>query len=650
MKRSYIRLFLIVVAAIFITLALYFIFRNQLLKQTVQDKVNNFNDHREVKVQFEKVYFKGVKTIRLDSLSVTSTPNDTLLSIHSLSARINLWQLVSGHIRFRNLTVKNASIHFEQNKMDSYYRSFSRKDGIHYSDSSAPNLYARTEHLLRRVFAMIPSKLVLDNFCIVYSLDSIKVLGTIDHLRFKNGKFASTLQLKGSDLIQIAEIAGTVKPMQHAVELSINPQNEKLMLLSPMAGLFGAELRYKSFNIKFVEKGKKGKLLRLEGHCSLGQFQIDHNAVSSKNITFPGFAMNFNLVIGTNYLELDSISEINIGDLNIHPYLKYIISPADTISFSCNIPSFTVNDFFTSVPADLFPRLAYVEADGSIAYRTKLIVDLKQPDSLLLESKLNTKNFKIRHIDNELLKMNSSFSYSAYEKGKLVRTIIIGPDNPDYLQLDEVPVLLQSAILLAEDGSFYSHEGFLLNAIRRAIAENIKEKRFYRGGSTISQQLVKNVYLSHEKTISRKLEEVILVWLIESNNLVSKHRMFEVYLNIIEWGPNVYGPKEAARFYFQKNVGQLNAEECIFLASVIPSPKKFYYRFDKTGRLAPFMVNYYADMSEKLLHKGLLTSANGDSLSSLLTITGLAKEYLRFDTVLIDSVQTLDVLIEGQSE
>lgn len=114
---------------------------------------------------------------------------------------------------------------------------------------------------------------------------------------------------------------------------------------------------------------------------------------------------------------------------------------------------------------------------------------------------------------------------------------------------------------------------------------DLKERRFARGGSTISMQLVKNVFLNRRKNIARKLEEALIVWLIEQNRLTSKERMFEVYLNIAEWGPGVYGLLEASEFYFGKRPSQLTLEECIYLASIIPKPKHYRSSFEANGRV-----------------------------------------------------------------
>jgi hypothetical protein len=627
------RIYITISSVVLVILIIFFSFRNQYLNTTINKKLTDYNKSHSIKIQFEKVCFKGLMSVHFDSLSVSTASGDTVCFIGSLTAGVKIRHLVAGHIAFSKLYIENAYINIRQNTINNYFRKSPEADTIHHSDSSQLNLFDKTDRLLNRVFATIPSRMIIRNSSFIYSNDSIKIEAVADLLQLKNGNINSTIKVSGNHQSQTIVIDGQVSSKTRWFNLSISPLDADKMINSQLANLFGASVNYKSLTINFTEKRKKGEALLLEGECVLGPFEIDYKPLSSKYINFPTYSMKFDLVVGSNYLELDSISEINLGKLTLHPFIKYNLSPSDTVILSLKVPAFTTDDFFNSLPADLFPDLRQLDADGSLSYYTKLFVDLKQPDSLRLESFLKSNNFRIKHIDNELLKMNSDFLYTAYEKGKAMRTFQIGPENPDYRALNEIPILLQNLILCAEDNAFYSHRGFWIESIRSAIVKNIKERKFARGGSTISQQLVKNVYLSREKTISRKLEEIILVWIIESNHLVPKGRMLEVYLNIIEWGPNVYGVNEASHFYFRKDVSQLNPSECIFLASVIPSPKKFFWRFDKEGQLQPFMLEYYRDMSEKMFSRGYLRTSNGDSLSMLLHITGPAKSYLKTETL-----------------
>jgi membrane peptidoglycan carboxypeptidase len=159
-------------------------------------------------------------------------------------------------------------------------------------------------------------------------------------------------------------------------------------------------------------------------------------------------------------------------------------------------------------------------------------------------------------------------------------------------------------VLTSEDGSFFHHRGFNQKAIRESLITNIKRGRFVRGGSTISMQLVKNVFLTRNKTIARKLEELLIVWIIEQNRLVSKDRMFEIYLNIIEWGPGVFGIGQASKFYFGKNPSELNLQESIFLAGIIPFPKRYKSVFEYNG----YLKNYFAAYMERM--KTIMVSRN----------------------------------------
>lgn len=257
-----------------------------------------------------------------------------------------------------------------------------------------------------------------------------------------------------------------------------------------------------------------------------------------------------------------------------------------------NKRDFPADQLFSSLPKGLFYNLEGLRTEGTLSYHFRLDLDFGQVDSLILESTLKAKDFQILAYGNtDLRKMNEPFEYTVYEQGEPVRSFEIGPANPSFRPFNAVSRYLPLAIMQSEDAGFFYHNGFIPSAIRESLIQDIKERRFARGGSTLSMQLVKNVFLSRNKTIARKLEEMLIVWLIESNHLTSKERMFEVYLNIAEWGPMIYGAAEASRYYFAKEPSQLNLAECIFMASIIPKPKQVRYCFDGL-RLKPYYEDF----------------------------------------------------------
>lgn len=141
-----------------------------------------------------------------------------------------------------------------------------------------------------------------------------------------------------------------------------------------------------------------------------------------------------------------------------------------------------------------------------------------------------------------------------------------------WIPLSSIPKEVVDAVIVAEDGRFWSHGGFDWFEVKESIEQNIREARAARGASTITQQLVKNLYLSPSKNPLRKIREWVLTWWMEQN--LKKSRILELYLNVIEWGEGIYGIEAAAERYFEKSAGDLTREEGARLAAVIPSPRR----------------------------------------------------------------------------
>ena len=130
---------------------------------------------------------------------------------------------------------------------------------------------------------------------------------------------------------------------------------------------------------------------------------------------------------------------------------------------------------------------------------------------------------------------------------------------------------LKKAVLISEDAAFFSHKGVDVDELKAAVKKDWETWSFSRGGSTITMQLAKNLYLSPSKNPLRKAKEIIIAWQLEQK--LPKQRIFEIYLNVVEFGRNIYGAEAAARFYFGKSAAALDALESATLAALLPSPR-----------------------------------------------------------------------------
>lgn len=177
--------------------------------------------------------------------------------------------------------------------------------------------------------------------------------------------------------------------------------------------------------------------------------------------------------------------------------------------------------------------------------------------SLPTISHLKTQNPQTTALINQRLR-------EAQSAGKIlnVRQVWIG--------FDGIPALLKESVRVAEDARFYEHEGIDYEEVSEAMKKNLEQGRWARGGSTITQQLAKNLFLSTERSLVRKLKEYFLALRLERE--LSKNRIFHLYLNVIELGPGIFGVEAAARHYFGKSAGQLSLEDIVRLTAVIPKP------------------------------------------------------------------------------
>jgi len=159
------------------------------------------------------------------------------------------------------------------------------------------------------------------------------------------------------------------------------------------------------------------------------------------------------------------------------------------------------------------------------------------------------------------------------------------PDSPNYVKLKSISPYMIHALIAAEDAAFYSHKGFDWHEMQASFETNLKSGRIARGGSTLTQQLAKNAFLTKDKSYLRKIKEAYLANAIE--NKYKKDFILEKYLNVVEFGPNLFGIKAASLYYFQKSPSELHPLEAAYLAFLLPNPK-MYSQSHRIGTLTPF--------------------------------------------------------------
>jgi monofunctional glycosyltransferase len=206
----------------------------------------------------------------------------------------------------------------------------------------------------------------------------------------------------------------------------------------------------------------------------------------------------------------------------------------------------------------------------------------------------------------EVTLLNTHFPHVLYQGPKKPFKIQLKKSPPgSWVRLNQISPVALGAVVVSEDWAFFQHDGIDTKQLKEAIKEDLNKGKFKRGGSTITMQVVKNVFLTNEKTIYRKFKELLLA--MELDDKVQKKKILEVYFNIAEWGEGIFGIQNAARFYFKKPASELSAKEGAFLAMLLPSPKRYSQSY-RSKQLTRYASRTIQSILGKMVQGGYLSA------------------------------------------
>jgi hypothetical protein len=244
-----------------------------------------------------------------------------------------------------------------------------------------------------------------------------------------------------------------------------------------------------------------------------------------------------------------------------------------------SVPLAACEDLVESLPDGLAPLASQVRLDGTLALHAGVNFDTEHPQRTDAKWELSN-GCRVRTASALVSpqRFREPFILEVPDASGAMVERAFGPGTPNWVPYAEMTKHLSSAVLVCEDGRFFHHNGFDSQAIRNSIRDNLLHGRFMRGGSTISMQLTKNLYLRREKTVSRKLQEAALTLLLEQS--FSKNEIMELYWNVAELGPGIYGIGEASTFYFGTTPDALTPAQAFYIASILPKPKALHFAPD----------------------------------------------------------------------
>ncbi|MBN2717742.1 MAG: transglycosylase domain-containing protein [Deltaproteobacteria bacterium] len=347
--------------------------------------------------------------------------------------------------------------------------------------------------------------------------------------------------------------------------------------------------------LNFSEKGRN---VQAEGQWSIAGLTISHERIAEAPLenlrAMLDYRVSFDLDRNMWHLERVQLSR-DLARVTIRGDIQ-----TDRLAFDLkiNVPSTSCRQLMEAIPGPMKEKTEGVGLEGQLGMDMHFAFDVENLPGTVLDANLDNRcrinrYGSLLHPDD----LRRPFAYMAYgDDGNRIR-LTTGPGTNRWTPISQISPFLTAAVLTTEDGKFEHHRGLTLPEIRSAFLRNWQKDGLFHGGSTITMQLAKNLFLSRDRTVARKLQELFFVWYLESN--FTKQEILELYFNVIEFGPSIYGIGEASMHYFGREPSELNLLESVFLVKLLPSPVSRHQVWEKSDVLG--------EKKTKSLHRVLET-------------------------------------------
>jgi hypothetical protein len=418
----------------------------------------------------------------------------------------------------------------------------------------------------------------------------------------------------GGSSVELWNASGWLSPERKAAEVKLRADRFRLSQLRSMMN--GVELvNAQNADVDaHLDISYANDLLTFGGAFHLAGLTVAHPMLAPIPVAHLGFDAHAKGTVDTKAHKLH-LAEAVVDYRNVHATLTADaenLGRKPRFSATFKVRPLPCQVALQALPAELTPNLQGFKLSGTFSTDLHVGLDLEDLESPIdLGGQVGIEGCKVLEAPEGVdadKRLQVTFEQTVQtEPGKWL-TFFAGPENPDWVPYADISPHLINSIMTTEDNGFFKHKGFIPSEFRSALQQNLQKGYFRLGASSITMQMVKNVLLSREKTLSRKLQELFLTWYIEHH--LTKERILEIYFNVIEFGPGIYGIGRAVRHYFGKTPKELEPQEAAWFSSILPSPKRRYVQYCHANGLLDAKWDAYIKRIMKRSHeRGRLTDA-----------------------------------------
>lgn len=332
----------------------------------------------------------------------------------------------------------------------------------------------------------------------------------------------------------------------------------------------------------------------VEGALELAGLNVDHPLLAKDPVLGLGFDFDFTAKVdpAARHVTVEAATlrrggvEIDFDGEFIHPaeqaQRKY--------KLHLKVPKVACQEVIKAMPPQLVPTLVGFELKGDFELELAADIDYADLSKVTLTGRVEKDKCKPVKVPNLVSadRLSKPFIHRVTMRDGSEREVDLSENSGTFTPLDQISPFMVASVMSTEDGGFWKHKGFITSQFQAALRRNLEAGKIRLGASTITMQMVKNTLLSHERTLSRKLQEMFLTWYVEQS--LTKPRIMEIYLNVIEFGPGIYGVTRAAQHYYGKLPLDLTPPEAAYLALMLPSPVRRHVNYCEGGLTPVFQA------------------------------------------------------------
>lgn len=624
MKKK--RLLWIIPSAILtILIILYFLFP-VFAKVAIQKRIARFETEQNAELSIDGLHIglmslRGKVPVSFTSMQLRGqNASDTLLNIHQLKATL---QIIKGfHLTddLISLDCDTFALHLiHSSPYKNYNFLLKKKKGD--AKPSGHDYKKLSQDIIQTIGNILPQIMRTGSLSITADIHGQRFCYTLPDFAIENGKMHGFLTEQYGFDTHSWFVEGMLDHDANSYSATLRAQegSEGFAIFNELKE---AKFSFHEFTGCLSSIGSDATCAHYSLRTEARGLILNHHYLATDDIIIDSAAAELDLAVSPTRITIDSTSLLKLNNAELHPFFAY--EKHDTakphITLIINEKGKNAENLIGSLPDGLFQVIPELNISGNMDFGMLFDCDFSEVDSLDFDFHIGSHDHTI-HINGDtsmISRFNHPFDYVFFENGDTSRIVAIGPSNPYFCPYSQIPPYLTKSILATEDAGFFYHRGFIKSSIRDALVADIKAGKLRRGGSTMTMQLVKNLFLNRKKVFSRKFEEMVLVWLIEDYRLISKERMFEIYVNIAEWGPGIIGIGEASEFYFAKQPQDLTLGECIYLASLIRAPKHYRNTLDKFGNVIDSKREELIFVARRMVEREFITEEELSHFNSFI--------------------------------